>query len=206
MIEKLINQAFKNLWWISPTAVGGILLWIIFIAWRKKGTMIHVGLPLKIIIIIQVSTILLAGLFLGYKIEHMKDTTAKAYLPPYSTYIFDHVAHNVVSLLAGWSAAALLMGTLWFIFLKRGRGKMFDVPDLVLVVVGAVAVGWPAVFIFLATTFIFSVAGMLVLVLLRKRSVNDRLVITPFILPSAIVTLFSGQYLLALTHLDKIRF
>lgn len=110
------------------------------------------------------------------------------------------------TVLAGWIAAVLLMGMLWYLFLKRGRGEMLDSIDVATIMLGAVAVGWPSTFIFLAISFALTVLGMIVLIIFRKKSINDRLIVTPFIIPAAILTLFFGPYLLALTHLDKIRF
>lgn len=206
MFEKIITVIFTNLKWVSPSVVVGILVWIMYVVWQRKGGVADVIRPLKLLALFQMVVIVFIGFFSWYKLSHSTDAVAKAYQFPHSTFLVDQMTRNVTSLLAGWGAAALLMYIMWFIFLKRGHGGMFDALDLVLLTVGAIAVGWPAVLILLLVIFCLAILGMFVLVLLKKKSLNDRLIITPYIIPSAILTLVLGAYPLAWTHLDKIRF
>lgn len=83
---------------------------------------------------------------------------------------------------------------------------MLDVRDVQLLVLGLVATGWPAGLIFLAGVFALSVIGMITLVTLRKKKVTDRLIVTPYIIPAAIMTLIFKAWLLDWTGLIKIRF
>jgi len=123
-----------------------------------------------------------------------------------NSFFLTKISQNLTSLTVGWIAGAVVLVLLGFTFLKRKKEEVLDRYDILAIFLGAVIVGWPDVLVFLATIFALSLISMIILVIMRKKSLNDRLVITPFIFPSAIITLWVGPYLLALTHLDKIRF
>lgn len=127
-------------------------------------------------------------------------------LPPHNQYLLTEAISGLQPIIVGAIHSAIWFALLWFIFLRRGKGMMLDVQDVQLLVLGLLAVGWPAGLIFLAATFLLAVVGMIGLVIVRKKKLNDRLVITPYIIPAAILTLFFGSWAMRLTHLDKIRF
>lgn len=110
------------------------------------------------------------------------------------------------SIVSGWISAVLLFSLLYFFFLYKKNETFLDKNDVMIIVLGAAAVGWPAVFVFLALVFVLSVLAMLALVVLKKKTLADRLVITPYIIPAAVLTLIFGNYLLQITHLNVIRF
>lgn len=124
-------------------------------------------------------------------------------LHPFVTGIVWRYMQGIV---VGWFLAASLGVLSWYLFLKRGRGSLLDADDIFLLLIGTAAIGWPGVFVFLALLFALSILFMLGLVLLRKKSLSDRLVITPYIIPTAIITLIFQTELLVFTHLYVIRF
>lgn len=138
--------------------------------------------------------------------EYAVDPVKKFLLPPHSTILWRHASTDVTALVTGWIFALVLLVVLWRYCIIRRRGELLDGVDIALLVLGAAAVGWPAVFIFLVLVFAVTVIGMLILVLLRRRAITDRFVITPFILPAAILTLLFHAWLLRLTHLGRIGF
>ncbi|MBI5466701.1 MAG: hypothetical protein HY975_00590 [Candidatus Kerfeldbacteria bacterium] len=133
---------------------------------------------------------------------------------PYLAFLTAHnspfftgtIWHQYQTMLAGWAFTAVLFIACWYYFLKRKHGVLLDEFDVFLLVVGAAVVGWPSALVFLAAVFALTVLGMVILVLLRKRSVHDRLIVTPFILPAAMLTILYGDWLLLWTYLVKIRF
>lgn len=147
----------------------------------------------------------LAEEYLSYLINHT-DSVQKYFLPPYSNAFFKVALRSFTWQGSGWAAAITLGYILYLLFLRHGRAQFLDQRDVWLLILGAVSVGWPTVLIFLGLVFALSVLGMVGLILVKKRNLNDRLIITPFILPAAIITLFIGSYLLTVTHLYKIQF
>jgi hypothetical protein len=112
----------------------------------------------------------------------------------------------VFALVATWLTALAAGFALVKIFIQRTKSAFLDLTDVALLVVGMAMVGWPSAFIFLAAVFVLSVAAMLVLVMIRKKKVTDRLVITPYIIPAAIAVLLCRDWLLHITYLWKINF
>lgn len=131
---------------------------------------------------------------------------ATALLPPRSNFLTERITQGIVTHISGAIGAAVVFFLLRYFFIQKKRGTKLDETDILLLSISSLAVGWPTMFIFLAMVFALSVVGMLVLVVLRKKTIYDRLVITPFIIPAAIVTLWAGPYLLIFTHLNKISF
>ena len=128
------------------------------------------------------------------------------FLPPHSQILLTSTMRMFQPYLIGWVVALVLGFLLWFLFIKRGNSSILDVSDIFWIVLGAGICGWPTIFPLLATIILFTIFGMLVLVILKKRSINDRIVITPFVVPAIVTSLLSSPWVLAWTHLDKIRF
>jgi hypothetical protein len=130
----------------------------------------------------------------------------KRLLWPTSDYLVRHAMVDITSLIAGWGAGVvLLLGCGWF-FLRRGGGKMLDGMDVGLLFFASVAVGWPSFLIVLGMTFVLAIVWMVFLVIIRKKTLQDRLIISPVIIPAALITLIFQERLLTLTHLVKIGF
>lgn len=102
------------------------------------------------------------------------------------------------------ATAVILVFGLWAV--RRQRFTQFGADDWLGLSLGTLAVGWPAVLPFLGLVILLSILGLVAQILIRKKTLADRLIITPYILPAAIVTLIIKAPVLAFTHLDKIRF
>ncbi len=133
------------------------------------------------------------------------DVTSKL-LPPHSLFYLSKVQTEITSLAIGWLVALVLFWFLKKFFLDRHHGSFLDGTDAALLTLGTAAVGWPTIFPFLAAVFVFAVVIMIGLVIVRKRTVHDRLVITHAIIPAAIAVLMTESWILSVTKLGKIGF
>lgn len=130
----------------------------------------------------------------------------KGLLWPQSDYLVRHAMVDLTSLIAGWGVGVILLLVCGWFFLRRGGGKMLDGMDAGLLFFASVAVGWPSFLIVLGMTFVLAMLWMMLLVIIRKKTLHDRLVISPVIIPAAILTLIFQEQLLTLTHLANIGF
>lgn len=138
-------------------------------------------------------------------VQYRESPIGKNLLPPHSTFFLQQVGAYMSNVVSGIIASAVvLMFGLWLV--HKQRATQFGVDDWLLLSIGTLVVGWPAVLPFLALVIFMSMIGLIIQILLRKKSLTDRLIITPYIMPAAIVTLAAKAQILVLTHLDKIRF
>jgi|GEM_PF-2429500 len=114
--------------------------------------------------------------------------------------------YQMYQLVMGWVISGIGFFVLNWFFLKRHRGLMLDVLDIQRLVIGMIIVGWPRIPIYIALVFILSVLGMIGLLIFRRKKLSDRLIITPYIIPAAIVTLILGQRVLEVTRLWMLSF
>jgi hypothetical protein len=130
---------------------------------------------------------------------------SKYFLPPYSNHYYQLIQRVItdylVAILTGLGTGLIFCG-----LMKITRGLVLDIQDAGLLVFGSLISSWPEVFIFLFFVFALVVIVNLFLIIIRKRTVNDRFIITPFIPVAIILTIFLGSYLSQLTGLFKIRF
>lgn len=77
--------------------------------------------------------------------------------------------------------------------------------EVLMLTANSMIVGWPGIFIFLALTFVFSLVWMILLVILRRRTLQDRIEIGPAIIPAALVSFVFRTELLQFTGLFVIR-
>jgi hypothetical protein len=148
----------------------------------------------------------LVAYYIAWSNRLAADPLTQGLLWPKSNFLIPHVQTDIISLLVGWGASSAILLFLGWFFVRRGKGKMLDASDVAQLFIASVAVGWPTIFIVYGMIFVLAVVMMIGAVLLRKKSLNDRLIITPAILPATIITLLVQDRLLALTHLAKIGF
>lgn len=161
----------------------------------------------KILVCILVVQLLHVGLYvllmwMGFK----QSSDGVAFLPSHSQFLLIRAAQSVTSVLAGWIFAFIQLVVLWYVFVRRGRQEVLDGLDVMMLTIGSAAVGWPEAIIFLGLTFLLATLWLIILVIFRKKTMFDRLVISQVILPAILLTLASSKWLLFWTHLDKIRF
>lgn len=178
---------------------------ICLIVWICKRGKSHTAKKILLaIFLVQVSA------FIAYAVllyRSLISAEIGKYLFSWNNEFYLHrLAIYVTTVVAGNIAAALVFLGTWFIFIQRGQERLLDRTDAVILTASAVAVGWPGILLLLGGVFITSLIGLLILIALRKKTIHDGLVITPYILPTAVVILVVQNYLLAITHLDKIRF
>lgn len=194
--------------WLSLAEAGLTLVVLVILAFRMAGRVgvERLGRGAALWVLAGIQVFAWAGWWLVRVWIVPEDVLAPYLLPPANQLILQKMIQGLVAILSGWAAGLALFFLLRWLSVKVFRPGLFQPQDLVLVTIGSVAVGWPAVLVFLAATFCLTIIGMIGLVILRRKTVNDRLVISPFIIPAAILTLVFKVQLLALTHLDKIRF
>lgn len=116
------------------------------------------------------------------------------------------VTRKIQYLLAGW-LAALVLGIVLGAVVHRQKGQgWIDQSDIFLLVLSTAIVGWPNVLYFLAITFILALLWLIVLIIARRRTIHDRLVITPAIIPAALVSIFFQDWFNHFINLQRIRF
>lgn len=182
------------------------------IPWISVAILVFVGLrrpkriwPFAVTTIVLLTAIFVTGEFLSYLDSRDKDL-AKYFYPPYSHDYLSRAFHAFSGIYSGWIAAGVLGAMLYLLFIRIGKENLLDRRDIWLMVLGAVCVGWPGLLVFLGFIFGLSILGMMTLVIMKKKTLHDRLIITPFIVPAAVLTLFTSSYLLTITNLYKIRF
>ena len=203
-MKLFLLQTINALPWIQMSLFIILLIVLCILYWRQR---LGYGM-LRRTIFLQLGIHLLgiASYAALIWIYFRQTTYASLYLPPQGSVLLTNLAMGFTTIISGWVFVAVFFIGLWYFFLRRGQGAMLDVRDVGLFMVGAIPNGWPGGLLFLAIVFALSVFGMITLVIFRKKKLTERLIITPYILPAAILTLITGPYFLALTHLDKIRF
>lgn len=101
---------------------------------------------------------------------------------------------------------ALFFSFFIFLFIKKTDQEVLDAFDGFLISFGLLVLGWPNFLLFLLLLILLAVLGSLIAVIAKKKSLNDRFVITPYIPLAFLAILWFGPYLASLTTLSKIRF
>lgn len=166
------------------------------------------SLPLRRVIVMIAGWQIIYHLFYHISLWYVYALTPhlKYLTPTRGTFLIQLVERDLTAVLSGWVFGVIFGIAGYWIFIRRGKEQYLDSFDLALLLIGVVAVGWPAGLIFFAGVFAFSIVGMIGLIIVRKKQVTDRLIITPYIIPAAILTLLFKVWLLDWTGLTKIRF
>ena len=133
------------------------------------------------------------------------DPLGRYYLPPYSGYLFEkitgHINSAVISALIAFAFYLVI-----FAFARKTREEIIDAFDTVLIGLGLLIIGWPNLFIFLGLIFAFTLLGGLLTVIIKRRGLTTRFIITPYLPLAFLITLWFGPYLSSFIGLDKISF
>ena len=179
-----------------------LCLWLIFEYLRKKEIKKRTVYFCLIAFLAVLAINLFTDSLLLYKNYQAGDFT-KYYLPPYSNFYYLKIERIITSSLVN-ILTGLVVGIIFWLIMKITRGLLLDKQEVGLLVFGALIVGWPNAFIFLFFVFALVVVCNLLLIIIRRKSVNDRFIITPFIPVAIILTILLGNYLSHLTNLFKI--
>ena len=125
-------------------------------------------------------------------------------LPPHSTYWYEQINLTLNTLVINWLIAGVVFLLLEWLT-KKGRNYL-DQTDIMLVMLGTVAVGWPALFIFYGIMFILTIIWTIIRLFIKKQRLIDSIPLTNFIIPAVIITLLYQDQLLRITKLLKISF
>jgi hypothetical protein len=189
-----IAQFLKN-----PFSLGLILILMagsLLIA--KKASSKKLWLLVLLVLLVQ-------GLGLVWQIQERQEALQKV-LGTFSLPVWKSEATQAItSQLVNWLFALLIGSSLWWVFPKRGRRDALDERDILLFALGIMVTGWPAGLIFLVLSFGLAALGLLVFISLRRRQASERLIVTPFIMPAAMITYVFSSQLLAWTGLLVIR-
>lgn len=128
---------------------------------------------------------------------------------PYQNIVFYFLKTGISRI--GSSVLASLLISLFFTgafvtLLRWKRGHVIDGQDVFLLSLGMFTVQWPNLLIFLLLVFVLVLLIQVVLVAVKKRTVSDRLIITPAIPVAVILTLLFGNQIAVWTGLNVIRF
>lgn len=194
---------FTKITWATKILTISILLIVWYRRWKGK-TIRQQSFAVGAIFFVQLASLITYYAAWWHRLASNQVT--KYLLWPKSNYLVVHVSSDLKALIAAWVVGALILWFLGWWFVKRGGERMLDRSDVGLLFFMTVAVGWPSFFIAFAMVFALAILLMFVLLILRKKSLHDRLVISPVIIPAAIMTIVFQEYLLTLTHLTKIGF
>jgi hypothetical protein len=182
------------------------LLTILFYCWikyRRAGKEIKPNLIITPFII----NLVFFGLSSAYTVWKLnQDPVQRFLLPPHSSWLWEYLGRGGANMLAGWCFTLGFGLVLWWLFIRATGRRLADQRDVILIVLGMAVIGWPGMLLFWGMIFIISILAMIYLVVTKKKSAQDRLLITPYIIPAAILTLIFKIPLLEITHLVKIRF
>lgn len=182
-----------------------ILVCVVWILVRRRKTVIHHMHTMTVaIVIFWLSLFGLYGIALWSYFA--KTSAAAAFLPPSSVFLYQQVSRLVTAHLSYLVVAAIILFSSWYIFVIRGRQLMADINDVVLLSLMTMIVGWPSALILFAIIFFVIIVITLARLVLGKTTLQSRMSITEAIIPSTIITLIFQNSLLAITHLEKIRF
>lgn len=183
-----------------PTAAGLLLFAWIF-AQNMRGKLTVSALKKSVLFFaLFIGAIIIAKIFLQYEINK-HDPFGKLMLPPYQSWHWfvysmwrQNIAPYLFSLIGGafMYAAALVADT-------RFKRELFVEEDPYILILVALATGWPNFVMFLVLTAILTVLQSAITSALKKDFANHRVVITNALLASAILVLAfgnaAGQYL-----------
>lgn len=196
-------SVFDSLSWGTTAA-----LVLVLIVWerhlRRASSVREVRWVIYTVLGIQVASYIIYYSLWWHQLAN--DPVQKHLLWPESDYMLRQLLIHISSLVAGWLSSLAVLLTLWYYFIKRGKGLMLDGADVARFVVATLVTGWPSFLFVFALSFVLGVLWMLAQVLAQKKTLQDRLVITPAILPAAIIALVFQSQLLGFSHLEKIAF
>lgn len=193
------------LWWGRGTDVAlGILLLVTWILSLKNNA--HFAAYRRVALLCLTLVIMSAFGYQGYALWYYNQSPiGRNLLPPHSLYFYQQLGVALSNMISGIIAAACIL-VFGLVSTRSGRLSQFGADDWMALTLGTLAVGWPAVLPFLAIVVLLSILGLITQIVLRKKTLADRLILTPYILPGAIITLIIKSPVLTFTHLDKIRF
>lgn len=119
---------------------------------------------------------------------------------------FDHQLQRGMTTLAGDLLTTLLILGVFTILAWRTQQSLLASRDSRLIGLGALMVGWPNVFVFLALTFVAAAIAMSFLLATKRKQPDDRIRVLPYVAIGAILTLWLGPWIAHVTGLETIRF
>lgn len=198
-------RPYNSVWFIEywPNIILAAVIFFWWMRYKNRLSSLQYAAMTLIVVCLQVFFVGIRYIWIygdTYRFDILRQL-----LPPQGTYYLGLMQGEIQALTAGWAFAVILLIALYWIFLRRPQSPI-DRTDAMLLVLGVGVVGWPAGLIFFAVVFLLAILGMIWLVLRKKKTLADRLIITPFIFPAMIVTLLLRVQFLDWSRLEKIRF
>lgn len=194
--------------YLSQTLTAAMIIVLLLVWWRQHRMLSRTVIRWRWVffILASIHMLFVAGHGLDLWRAYSKNTILRPLLPPHSRFLYNVLWRDTQTMLVGWVSGFVLYAVLNWFFLRRHQGAFLDREDALLICLTTVIVGWPGVLILLAAIFLLSVLGLILKILFRRKKLTDRIVITPYIIPAAILIIVFKDYLLNLTHLTVIRF
>ena len=177
-----------------PTAAGLLVFaWVFVKSLRGRLTMSALK-KLVLFFAIFMGAIIITKIFLQYEI-YKNDPFGKLFIPPYNTinwFVFSmwkkFVAQYLFALVAGvlMYIAALFTDT-------RFKRELFVEQDPYILILAAIAIGWPNFVLFLVLAAILTVAQSAIASAMKKNFTGHRVIITNALLISALLILIFGN-------------
>ena len=182
-----------SLWWL--------LIFCFYLLKKEKSLKF---LKFSLLVFLLVTLLGLASQALEIYLSY-HNSSLKFLLPSHSDFYWTKVTQLIVS--ANISAVlALIFSFFIFLFIKKTRQEILDAFDGFLISFSLLVLGWPNFLLFLFILILLTVLGSIVSVIAKKKSINERFVITPYIPLAFLLVLWFGSSLATITTLYKIRF
>lgn len=203
-MQSILSFTVSNIWAIATDVLLGLILTVILLRTvLKKSSLPDFKKGLAYCLVILFTSAVSYQIYAWW--YYQSTPYGRNFLPPQSNYFYSQLGVALSNVISGVIATAIIL-TLGLLLVRKQKMSQFGTDDWLLLSIGTLAVGWPAVLPFLAIVIVLSILGLIIQILLKKKTLSDRLIITPYIMPAAIITLATKAQVLALTHLDKIRF
>ena len=182
----------------SSLFVVTVLLATTILVFRNRSPRKFIFFFIVLVLVIQVTALVGYGRQQGVELQN--------FLGQHSSDLWQlRMVRTATAMAVNWAFTAGVGLVLWGLFVKRGRSQIMDQNDVLLFTLGGLITGWPAGLLFLGMTFVLAIVWMVALVILKKKTMADRLVVTPVIAPAALITLLFSPILLQWTGLFVIR-
>lgn len=120
-------------------------------------------------------------------------------------FYLDQLVWMSYGVVVGWVIAAGVMSLLVTLIRTRGVSHIDDT-DALLVSISFGLISWPLGIAYLGMIFVVAVIAFIGLMIVGKKKPTDRLIVTPYFIPAAIITLIFGNWLLHIMWLDRLSF
>ncbi|MFC1662809.1 hypothetical protein ACFL04_01420 [Patescibacteria group bacterium] len=197
-----IKIALSNLAYLGPAL---IIMWVVSLVYYLLKKKYNPKFIIWFLLLILLIFIIGFSLFWYYNYQIFAATIGTDYEPVaryfYQEKILRHGSDLIASLVF-----SLLLTTLFYIVWKLTKGLVIDGLDVVLLFLAMLSSQWPNMLVFLVMVFVSVLLINIILIVIGRRPLNNRIIITPAIPVAVILSLFFGNMISNAVGLSVIQF